>query len=203
MLIMSLPSSWPSRRGQKIRRLPLPRRRGSAKPDSAAGKCCSTTEQRGLKRLQIYWNVEWLQCVTLGCTKLSFLFLYYRIFSQQHRAFNAILFIMIAICAVWATGFFLGAMLTCPGNVSAYWIHRDRSKYCFNTKPYLSALSWSDMVTDLIILVLPIPMASAPNTVWRKETNVPPQLLRLQMTMQKKLAIIGIFMLGGLSVLRH
>jgi hypothetical protein len=95
--------------------------------------------------------------------KLSFLFLYYRLFTQAnhpYHAFNVILYIMMAICTVWAIGFFLGAMLTCPGHVSAYWTSIDRKKYCFNTKPYLYALAWSDVGTDAIIILLPIPLVS-------------------------------------------
>jgi hypothetical protein len=63
--------------------------------------------------------------------------------------------------AVWMFGFFLAVLLICPGKIDRYWgPAAGRAQYCWPTAKFLYALCWSDVGTDLIILVMPIPSVS-------------------------------------------
>ncbi|KAL8993186.1 MAG: hypothetical protein Q9169_006530 [Polycauliona sp. 2 TL-2023] len=135
---------------------------------------------------QIFWNTEWMQPLALGCIKMSFIFFYRRIFSvgTNTKIFNFASIASLVIMAVWMLGFFLAVMLICPGHVGKYWTPPSiRAEYCWTTTKFLYALCWSDVATDLIVILLPIP-----------------SILRLHMTPRKKIAVFAIFSLGALTL---
>lgn len=65
--------------------------------------------------------------------------------------------------------------------VGAAWDKRIQTYYCINAYPMYEGVLISDLLTDVIMLVLPMPL------VWN-----------LQLPKLHKLAILGIFTLGGL-----
>ncbi|KAI4215366.1 MAG: hypothetical protein LQ351_002266 [Letrouitia transgressa] len=135
---------------------------------------------------QVFWNTEWMQPLALGCIKLSFIFFYRRIFNVgiNTAVFNIVSLASLFLMAVWMLGFFLAVMLICPGHIDAYWaLPTVRAKYCWTTTKFLYALSWSDVGTDLIVFLMPIPSVA-----------------RLHMTSLKKIAVIAIFSLGALTL---
>ena len=104
-----------------------------------------------------------MQPLALGCIKLSFIFFYRRIFNvgTKTAVFNIVSLASLVLMAIWMLGFFLAVLLICPGHISAYWSSTAvRIKYCWNTTKFLYALTWSDVGTDLIVLLMPVPSVS-------------------------------------------
>ena len=101
------------------------------------------------------YAVSLIVVLTFGCTKLSVLLFYKRIFKAQ--IFQALLWVMIALTIVWIIGFFFSQLLQCiPFSVNF-------SKYgnlpgqCIDVNRMMIAQAWSDVVTNFVILLLPIP----------------------------------------------
>ncbi|KAL9610216.1 MAG: hypothetical protein Q9167_005065 [Letrouitia subvulpina] len=135
---------------------------------------------------EVFWNTEWMQPLALGCIKLSFILFYRRIFNvgTKNTVFNIVSLASLFLMALWMLGFFLAVLLICPGHVDAYWaLPAVRAKYCWTTTKFLYAYSWSDVGTDFIVFLMPIP-----------------SVVRLHMTLQKKIGVIAIFSLGALTL---
>jgi len=136
---------------------------------------------------EVLWATELMQILSLGCVKLSFLFFYRRIFNTGHgkTIFNYFNLTMIAIIIMWTLGFFFGYLFECGTNFWAYYGGSQAYEVanCVKTTILNNAFAISDMLTDLIIIVTPIPF-----------------VVKLQMTAGRKLAVIGVFLLGGLTL---
>ncbi|KAI4241318.1 MAG: hypothetical protein L6R40_004624 [Gallowayella cf. fulva] len=90
---------------------------------------------------------------------------------------------MVAITFLWTVGFFFSCLLVCyPISVNWTGLGWD-PHYCVDSSALYISQAWSDVATDVVIMALPIPC------IWT-----------LQMPMQKKLAVCGIFLLGALTV---
>ncbi|KAL8837755.1 MAG: hypothetical protein Q9170_002406 [Blastenia crenularia] len=119
--------------------------------------------------------------LTFGFTKLAVLLFYQRIF--QGRWIQTAVWFMVGIDFIWTVGFFFSNLLQCyPIKVNWTGIGNING-YCVNTNTLLIAQSWSDITTDIVILALPLPC------IWA-----------LQMSVRRKLAVCGIFLLGALTV---
>ena len=109
-----------------------------------------------------------MQPSALGCIKLSFIFFYRRIFivGTNNAIFNIVSLASLILMGVWMLGFFLGTLLICPGHIDAYWsFSMPAYGYCWNYVQLLifwSILYGSDVVTDVIVLLLPVPSVSFP-----------------------------------------
>ena len=112
--------------------------------------------------------------------KASILYLYHRVFFVSRR-FTRIL---------WAVGLFVGAysgiqtvapVIQCVP-LSMVWDSHVKG-HCLNVGLAATILAAFNVLTDVFILVLPMPL-----------------LWRLQMEFREKLPIIGMFLLGGLLV---
>ncbi|KAI1107301.1 hypothetical protein F4804DRAFT_297454 [Jackrogersella minutella] len=127
---------------------------------------------------------------TLACVKLSALFFYRRIFcaSGKRTTFGVVTWITIVIVILWLLVFQFLTGFQCGTHFSALW---DGSyvQYCTISFPFLYGLAISDFLLDIWILLLPIP-----------------GILRLHTTLQRKLSIIGMFLLAfvglGASIAR-
>ncbi|KAI2628677.1 hypothetical protein GGR54DRAFT_628507 [Hypoxylon sp. NC1633] len=127
---------------------------------------------------KIFWAFELVQCFAFGTAKLSVLFFYRRIFLG--KVFSILSMILITFVLIWTFGFFFAILFRCGTNFRALW---SPLKYimanCHAGTPMFQAFSISDVITDSLILILPICRIS-----------------RLQMTLTKKLAVCGVFLLG-------
>lgn len=104
-----------------------------------------------------------MQALALGCIKLSFVFFYRRIFNIRGHGtlFNIISMSFIALISVWMVGFFFAMLFICPGHPAAYWAStKADARYCWDTTNFLLAYCFSDLITDLCVLLLPIPSVS-------------------------------------------
>lgn len=85
---------------------------------------------------------------------------------------------MLAFVIGWTISFFFSHLFTCfPITV---FIEPYYGNKCVKTVPMFMALLFTDVIADVVILVLPIPM-----------------ILSIQLPMKKKLAVIGMLGLGA------
>lgn len=120
--------------------------------------------------------------LTFGLTKMSVLLFYKRVF--RGNTFNAAVWTMISIIGVWSTAFFFANLLQCYP-ISLNWVSSGAENYaCIQTNTMYLAQAWTDVLTDLMILSLPIPC------IWA-----------LQMPARHKVGVTAIFLLGLLTVL--
>jgi hypothetical protein len=134
-----------------------------------------------LIRAQIEFAFQLLMIFQLGLTKLSIIFFCRRIFlSSKATAFNAISNVFLVIIACWTIALFLTEMLFCKGDLSYTWepLQEVQAKCGSPLAPEL-AFVISDLITDVFILLLPLPV------IWT-----------LNMPSSRKWAVSGIFMIG-------
>jgi hypothetical protein len=110
--------------------------------------------------------------------KLALLAVMLRIFAPDPRKVMIIYISVIGLLLYYVPTFFIKIFFCKP--ISAYW-HRDRGT-CIDQQKAIMADSVISIVTDLWILILPVPM-----------------LWSLQMSAARKLRVVGILGAGGLA----
>ena len=89
-----------------------------------------------------------------------------RIFTS--RTFSIISWVMIGLTTTWTIVFFLANLLQCTP-ISENWISWSVTpgSFCIQTSVMYIAQAWSDVLTDVMILAMPLPgvrdIASAPD----------------------------------------
>lgn len=112
----------------------------------------------------------------LGLIKSSILVLYKKIFDV--RKFKLVIYAMLGFVIAWTISFFFSHLFTCyPITV---FLEPYYGNKCVDTIPMFMSLLFTDVVADVAILILPIPM-----------------VLGVQLPMKQKLAVIGMFSLGA------
>ncbi|MCJ1377252.1 hypothetical protein MMC17_000344 [Xylographa soralifera] len=72
--------------------------------------------------------------------------------------------VIIVAIGAWAITFFFAFLFACKGDFGAWWGSlEDLITKCVNTLTLLYAFTISDVVTDIIVLLLPLPMVRVPN----------------------------------------
>ncbi|KAI1761369.1 hypothetical protein GGR53DRAFT_469368 [Hypoxylon sp. FL1150] len=121
--------------------------------------------------------------LVLGCTKASFLFFYKRIFSVKQST-KVLLTGLIALIAIWTAGFFLVTVFECGSNIWAMWgTEQDLLTRCVSTWPLALSIGITDLITDVIIIIIPVPL------IWQ-----------LRLSTGKKLAASVVFILGMVTI---
>ena len=65
---------------------------------------------------------------------------------------------MIAVITAWMIGHFFTLLFLCGTDFSAYWTSSISEKTgCLPTKPVHLGYAISDVITDVLIIILPIP----------------------------------------------
>ena len=125
----------------------------------------SSTYARTDRSIQVEWAFQMMQVLALGCIKLSFLFFYRRVFVNRSSSwFSKATMAMIVIIVIWTVSFFFALLLACKGNWSAWWGSVvDLATKCVQTLQLELALVTSDFITDVLIMILPIPMVNSPD----------------------------------------
>lgn len=118
--------------------------------------------------------------VLLGLNKVSLLFLYLRIFVS--RAFQITCYIVMTIVVSWSFSAIMATILQCIP-VNAYWDRSIKTAKCTNTDAFWYAYAIINIITDVMILVLPL---------W--------EIRKLHLPMQQRAGLMAIFAIGGLSV---
>lgn len=136
-----------------------------------------TEAARSMAQLLIPASVTYALTITL--VKVSVLLLYRRIFATPN--FRRISLIIGALSVAWCIATILGQIFLCRP-ISASW-HPDLlfTDKCNDVQAYLTAITISNVLIDVVILCLPIHMVS-----------------KLRLPTRKKIVVSGIFMLGSL-----
>ncbi|CAF9941805.1 hypothetical protein IMSHALPRED_002908, partial [Imshaugia aleurites] len=131
------------------------------------------------------WPGELIQVPALGCIKLSFLFLYRRVFTNRAaRRFSLVNWFMIAMVTAWMIGYFFTILFICGTNFKAYWTTSTTEvDNCLPTTPVHLGYAISDVITDVLTILLPIP------EIWK-----------LRLPTRRKFAITGVFGLGAVTI---
>ncbi|BCS02755.1 uncharacterized protein AKAW2_61019A [Aspergillus luchuensis] len=129
---------------------------------------------------------QMMAVVGLGLTKISLLVLMRGIFAVS-RTFRLGSNILVGLTAIWTISFFISNLFTCypiTALVEEYYGHK-----CLNSLAMWYAGCITDVLIDLIIMVLPLPM-----------------IFKLQLPQKQKLAISAMFVMGtavvGISITR-
>ncbi|KAI3328677.1 hypothetical protein F4824DRAFT_482649 [Ustulina deusta] len=146
------------------------------------------------KRLTIFLQTEFatqlLSVVSLASTKLSIVLFYRRIF--RGNLFSIISLILLVVISAWGISFFFATLLECIPTSQAWeslYGTPEHDKYCYQYLPMFKATAISNMIVDIGILSVPIPI------VWK-----------LKIPTKQKIAVSVIFLLGafvvGISIAR-
>lgn len=117
-----------------------------------------------------------LATVGLGMTKASILVFYTNIFTT--RNFKICARLMLGVVTFWTVSFFFTNLFTCypiTPLVEAFY-----GNSCLDGVSMWYSSCVTDIIIDFMILAMPVPM-----------------VLRLQLPLQQRLAIVGMFMLGA------
>ncbi|KAK5635985.1 hypothetical protein RRF57_011698 [Xylaria bambusicola] len=121
--------------------------------------------------------------IVFGLIKTTILLLWRRLFARSRRLV-IICHVMIAIIAAWTVAFFFETVFQCGTRWSLNWAPIFVFlTMCTASLDVLTVFGVTDILTDLIILVMPIPL------IWS-----------LQMPQRKKIAVTGIFALGFFTI---
>ena len=100
-----------------------------------------------------------MQILALATIKLSILFFYRRIF--RGRAFDIASWVLIGVVGAWAVTFVIAILAACGTSIAANFETLGALKEeCVDTFDILIALAVSDVVVDLAVLFMPIPLVS-------------------------------------------
>ena len=116
---------------------------------------------------------------TLALIKASLLLLYYRYFGVS-RPFRIVLYVSAGVIVCWYLGVLIASILQCVP-VAAFWDRKIKNAKCINLAEFSTSTGVTNLLTDVIILCLPMPM------VWTLHTNK-----------TQKITLTGIFLLGFL-----
>jgi hypothetical protein len=126
--------------------------------------------------LQAKFALNCISILGLGLVKSSILVLYHNIFKL--RKFRICIWLVLAFVIGWTISFFFSHLFTCyPITV---FIEPFYGNKCVDIVPMFLSLLYTDVIADVVILILPIPM-----------------VLTVQLPLKKKLAVIGMFTLGA------
>ncbi|KZZ89200.1 hypothetical protein AAL_07848 [Moelleriella libera RCEF 2490] len=136
------------------------------------------------ERLRIYeicnYVLQILPLLSLGFSKLSVLFLYRRIF-YMHQGFLTVNLVLMVVVAAWAISFIFVTVLQCKDPVTLWTSFEYARTNCVETVSFYYAVSITGFITDLMILVSPLPI------IWT-----------MQLPWEKRIGVAGVFLLGAL-----
>ena len=106
---------------------------------------------------QAEWAFQLIEKIAFGIIKLAVLTFYQRIFTS--RTFMITSWSSLAIVLAWATSFFFATLFQCHPP-SAVWSTNREALFtqCIKTVDMLLGFAISDVITDVMILSLPLPM---------------------------------------------
>ncbi|KAF7932852.1 uncharacterized protein EAE98_004151 [Botrytis deweyae] len=134
---------------------------------------------------KLEWAFFLMQILSMGFTKLSFIFFFRRIFLTGHRShFSIVSACILMVVVLWCLAFFFWFLLSCGNKFATRWTTINTLHHnCPSDIQSDLALAISDFLTDVMILGLPIPM-----------------VLRLQMSTGRKVAVLAVFGLGSIAL---
>ncbi|KAL8984631.1 MAG: hypothetical protein Q9177_004652, partial [Variospora cf. flavescens] len=133
--------------------------------------------------IQLMYAVELTYCVLLTTTKISILLFYRRVFMNQTTSlrFRIAWYVIMVWTLLWGISTFFAAAFQCSPP-SYYWSKYTRKTQgsCINLTMLLIVTASTNIVTDVALLILPMPV-----------------LWHFKIQRSQKFALSGIFLLGG------
>ncbi|KAI0841670.1 hypothetical protein F5Y06DRAFT_196621 [Hypoxylon sp. FL0890] len=118
-----------------------------------------------------------------GATKLGILFMYYRIFAVS-PSFRYLIFIAGGLVIGWWVGCTVATLTNCIPLEWSWLNSLADPRYCFNYNIFWMASGACEIFLDVLILTLPIAV-----------------VVRMSLSLEQKLTISGIFLLGGFIII--
>jgi len=132
-------------------------------------------------------SFTYIQIFALGSIKFSALFFYHRIFTDRSgvNLFDSLKITAMVLVALWTVGMIIMNSLQCGTHLNALWTSEDAYfTYCATISPkYQEASALSNVLLDVLILVLPLP-----------------KIFGLHTTLGRKFAISGVFLLAAVGL---
>ncbi|KAB8219244.1 hypothetical protein BDV33DRAFT_204559 [Aspergillus novoparasiticus] len=117
-----------------------------------------------------------------GLVKCSIVVVLRRIFGVSSPAFRIATWINLAFCASWNLMTILNELLNCRP-LNYHWFFKSPAGQCVNPNATYTAVGMVDMITDVLIILTPVPM-----------------ILRLRIAPLQKLGILGVFAFGAVAI---
>ena len=127
---------------------------------------------------QVLYVYENFYAPAIATTKFSVLLFYNRIFSIPK--FRTILYIIASTVAAWWIAMQFTVIFECTP-IDFSWDQRGKKGHCINLDKFFLGQALPNILTDIVILSIPLPM------IWN-----------LQLPRSQKVALSGVFLLGGL-----
>ena len=133
--------------------------------------------------MKVSYSIAMLYFSLIGTIKISILLMYRRIFAVAVDSFRQqSLALGVIVVLWWLSGTTATAVYCVP--LQQFWVGPSAGGYCWNYNIFWMVMGAIEVVIDTAILLLPVRM------VWP-----------LQLNLQNKIFVIGIFLLGGLYVI--
>ncbi|XDG01833.1 hypothetical protein ABKA04_001448 [Annulohypoxylon sp. FPYF3050] len=135
---------------------------------------------------QVEWAYLLMLPIAVACMKSSFLFFYMRVFTIHKRSVINKFFVGFNIfIALWCIAFFFATLFECDHNFWRIWnSEAEFQARCSYTINLVFTLCITDFITDLLIIIIPIPL-----------------VCRLSLSTSKKISVCFMFLLGGVTVM--
>ncbi|KAK7714700.1 hypothetical protein SLS63_011590 [Diaporthe eres] len=130
--------------------------------------------------LKLGWIAEILYFTVVGAAKASLLLMYTRIFSVSTNFRTQVWIQGVAVATCWAVGT-IGTIFNCWPIYWTWLVNINPAEHCMNYNIFWLVLGIAEEIIDVCILALPIQ-----------------HILKLQLSLQKKIGVASIFLLGGL-----
>ncbi|KAH7135987.1 hypothetical protein B0J11DRAFT_425457 [Dendryphion nanum] len=141
------------------------------------GMHINTLSQENMENsLKAFWASLTVYNLSLGLTKTSILLQYQRVFFT--KTFQIVCWITMAVVGVYSVWTVFGNMFACVP-IRAFWTHETPAR-CISLFPMWFTNAALNIVTDLAIIILPMPVIRS-----------------LNLARRQKQALIGIFAVGG------
>ncbi|QKX61575.1 uncharacterized protein TRUGW13939_08727 [Talaromyces rugulosus] len=137
------------------------------------------------KEAKIEFYYQLLMIVAYGFIKLSLVFFYRRLFFViKWSTFDIVSLAYIAIICMWTLAFFLLFLFACKSKIYLHWAPlSDVENQCGDPLAPELGLVISDLITDLMVLALPLPI------IWR-----------LRVSTARKISITLVFIVGLIAI---
>ena len=100
-----------------------------------------------------------MQVLALCFVKLSYIFFYRRVFrAGGTKIFDAMMFAVVVIIIAWTVSFLFVFIFECGIHLDYLWTSLANEAKCAKTSELENGFAISDVITDVIVLVFPIPL---------------------------------------------
>ncbi|KAF2713400.1 hypothetical protein K504DRAFT_498217 [Pleomassaria siparia CBS 279.74] len=159
-------------------------------PNAGMGRHFWTlNDEEVLQYFKHVWSTNTIYTGSTTFIKLSILFQYLRVFDLQYRFARQLTWVMVALTAAWGLTFFSLALFSCIPIHKNWDIYADGTCVSWGSKdpdvffPTWAAHAATNMLLDILVLVLPIPF-----------------LRSMAMGGKTRLGLVGLFSIGGVVV---